>query len=618
MVNLKLNYDKKSKNPTYFIQQGFRHGKKTTTKNVYTIGKHNDLLKITDDPLAYAKKIVAEYNEEYKKNKVSLNLSIDFDKKLPYCSDTVSHSKELNIGYFFLQSIYDQLKIKDFLNSITSDTKIKYDANLINRFLTFSRILDPRSKLGIYDHLHIYYEQPDYEYASSLRFLSLLADHFDEYISHLFEHSSSVVKRDTSVCYFDCTNYYFEIESADDDYVDEVTGEVFPGFRKFGLSKQHQPSPLVQMGLFMDGQGIPISMCISPGNQNEQLCAIPNEEKIVKMFDDKQFIYCADAGLGSYDIRKFNSFGNRAFIVTQSIKKLSTPLKKAVFNDYDYKLLSSDEPIQIEKLKSFDHKDPQNLHLYNDKAYKIINADLVTELGLNETYIDQFGNTKSRKSKGDIKQCVIITFSRKMMEYQRYIRNRQIERARKLIESNRIDELKKTPNDPKRFIKKDKNTKDTYYIDEEKIKEEEKYDGYYAIATNLDAEAEVKRILEINSQRYKIEESFRTLKTYFGARPINHRNKDRIIAHFLTCYTALLIFRLLEAKLNNENRHFTTEQIIETLKNMKVINHNDLFMQSIYTNSEICEALNEVFGLELNKEYYQIKDLNKKLKKMSK
>lgn len=357
-------------------------------------------------------------------------------------------------------------------------------------------------------------------------------------------------------------------------------------------------------------------MCINPGNQNEQLCATATEEKMIKTFTDKKLIYCADVGLGSLNIRKFNSFGSRAFIVTQSIKKLSHTLKEAVFNDFDYKLLSNDEAITIDKLKTFDRHDKKNLHLYEDHAYKVISADKLVDLGLEEEMTFKNGKTQKRKAKGTLNQYVIITFSRKMMEYQRKIRNNQIERAKKLIKYNKVEDLKKNQNDPKRFIMKEKNQKGTYVINEELIKEEEKYDGFYAIATNLDAPKEAKDIFEVNSQRYKIEDCFRVLKTYFKARPVNHRKKDRIIGHFMVCYTALLIYRLMEEKLKQHHYHFTIEEIIENTKNMNVVNNHDLYYQATYSGSEICDALNDVFGLELNKEYYQPKELRKKIKKI--
>ena len=618
---MKLYYDKKSKDPTYFIQKGYRNGKKTTTKNIARIGKHSELLKITDDPLAYAKEQVARYNEEEKKNnRISMEVTIDFNEKIKICSDPVSSSTNRNIGYFFLQQLYRRLDIGSFFKKVTDGSKITFDPDLVNRFLTFSRILEPDSKLGTFSHLDHYYEQPRFGYVHILRTMDIMQEHYDEYISHLFDKSSSIVRRNTSVCYYDCTNYYFEIESPDDDYVDEVTGEFIKGLRKYGLSKQHQPAPLVEMGLFMDADGIPLSMCIAPGSDNEQTTAIPLEKKLSEMFRGKKFIYCADAGLGSLNIRNFNSMGGRAFIVTQSIKKLSGTLQEAVFNDCDYRLLSSDEAVSIKDMKSFDKTDPSNKALYLDKAYKIIPADKVVDLGFYEEKLLKNGRRRKVKSKAVLPQKVIVTFSRKMLEYQRCIRNRQIERAKKLLKNLDPETYKKGPNDVTRFIKRTSSTKsgqdvtDLYEIDQSAIDEEEKYDGYYAVATNLDDSAE--DIIRISSQRYKIEDCFRIMKTNFSARPVYHQKRERIIAHFMICYTALLIYRLLEKELDRQGTHFSVENIVETLKNMEVANIEDICYMSTYTCSQICTALNAISGLGLDKKYYQPKELNKKLKKI--
>lgn len=175
-----------------------------------------------------------------------------------------------------------------------------------------------------------------------------------------------MIPRDTSVMYYDCTNYFFESQKADEELIDEVTGEIITGLRQFGVSKEHRPNPIVEMGFIMDSKGIPISMCLHPGNTSEQLTAIPLEEQVVKMTGNSQFIYCADAGLGSYNIRKFNSMGGKAFIVTQSIKKLSTTLKEAVFNDYDFHLLSNNRCITIQNMKTFNKHVLENKGLYND------------------------------------------------------------------------------------------------------------------------------------------------------------------------------------------------------------------------------------------------------------
>lgn len=617
---MKLYYDKRAKDPIYYAQQGFRNGKKTTTRNVTKIGKHSELLKITGSPLAYAKEQIQLYNDELKNNKVSMEVVIDFDEKIKSSNDLVSSSNRVNIGYFILQQVYHDLKIGSFFKNATSDSKITFDPDQVNRFLTYARVLEPESKLGTYDHLHRYYEQPVFEYVHVLRTMDILEQNYDEYICHLFGQSNTIVPRDTSVCYFDCSNYYFEIECDDEDYIDEVTGEILKGFRKYGPSKEHKPNPVVEMGLFMDSRGMPISMCINSGSDNEQTCAIPLEKKMARMLDGKKFIYCADAGLGSLNIRKFNSMGGRSFIVTQSIKMLSETLKKAVFNDYDYRLLSNDNPVTIEGMKNFDKNDSRNLGLYNDSAYKIVEADKAVDLGLYDEILLKNGKTKKVKSKAYVKQKLVITFSRKVMEYQRYIRNRQIESAKKILAGSGPECIKKGPHDVTRFIKRtsvaksgDKVT-DTYHIDRGVIEEEEKYDGYYAVATNLDDDA--KTIIEISSKRHKIEDCFRVMKTNFSARPVHHHNRERIIAHFMICYTALLIYRLLEAKLDDYGTHFTTENIIETLKNMEVVNVQDMYYQSTYSGSQVCTALNAVFDLALDKKYYQPKELNKKIKKI--
>lgn len=619
---MKLYYDRRAKDPIYYIQQGYRNGKKTTTKNVARIGKHSELLKITDDPLAYAKEQVAKYNEEAKSGIASMEVKIDFNEKIKSSEALVSTSNQLNIGYFYLQEIYHQLNVGEFFKQAAADMKITFDPNLINRFLVHSRILSPASKLSTHGHLSKFYEQPEFEYAHIMKTMDIMEKNFDEYICHLFENSNKIIHRDTSVCYFDCTNYYFEIEEEDENYIDEVTGETVKGLRKYAVSKEHRPNPIVEMGLFMDAKGIPLSMCIAPGSDNEQTHAIPLEEKLTKMFQGKKFIYCADAGLGSFDIRKFNSMGGRAFVVTQSVKKLSEVMQQAVFNDYDYRLLSNDRPVSLEALKTFDKTNEANLPFYQDKAYKIIIADRAVDTGLYTEKKYKNGKTKQVKAKGLLKQKIIITFSRKMMEYQRAVRNRQIERAKKLLKNMDPSTYKKGPHDVTRFIKRRSVSKsndpvtDKYYLDLSVIEEEEKYDGFYAVATNLDDDAAT--ILNINAQRYKIEDCFRVMKTNLSARPVYHQLRKRIIAHFMICYTALLVLRLLEAKLDTYEKHYTTANIIETLQNMEVTNVKDMYYMATYNGSQICTSLNNLSPFNLDKKYYTPKELNKKFKKISK
>lgn len=615
-ASMKLYYDKRLKDPTYYIQQGFRNGKKTTTKNIKRLGKHSELLLITDNPLEYAKNEVKKMNEEYRSGRSEFIVTMDFNERIPSTDSLYSNSTSLNIGYLYLKDIYAKLNLSDFFKSVSSDRKITYDCNKICQFLTYARILDPASKYGTYDKLDTYYEKPQVEYQHMIRFLDILDRNSDQYLKHLFDNSENIVKRDTSVMYYDCTNYFFETEKPDEEIVDEVTGEIILGLRQFGISKENKTSPIVEMGLIMDSRGIPISMCIHPGNTNEQLTAVPLEKEVIKMTGNKKFIYCADAGLGSYNIRKFNDMGGRAYIVTQSVKKLGQEIKDIVFNDSNYRLLSNDDAITLKEMRTFNKKGANNLSLYNDFAYKVIPANTAMDTGLYEEKVYKNGRTKKVKAKGTLHQYIIVTFSRKMMEYQRTIRERQLERAKKLLRLKDPEKIKKGPNDIRRFLKNTSSDTANYVLDMDKIHEEEKYDGFYAVATNLDDSA--KDILAVAQNRYKIEDCFRIMKTNFDARPVFLRKPERIRAHFLICYTALLIYRLMECKLDDNLTHVTTSNLIKTLRNMNVVNMDDMYYKSIYSGSQTLDALERCFELQLNRKYYRPSDLNKIVKKFSK
>lgn len=615
-ASMKLYYDKRLKDPTYYIQQGFRNGKKTTTKNIKRLGKHSELLLITDNPLEYAKNEVKKMNEEYRSGRSEFIVTMDFNERIPSTDSPCSNSTSLNIGYLYLRDIYAKLNLSDFFKSVSSDRKITYDCNKICQFLTYARILDPASKYGTYDKLDTYYEKPQVEYQHMIRFLDILDRNSDKYLKHLFDNSENIVKRDTSVMYYDCTNYFFETEKPDEEIVDEVTGEIILGLRQFGISKENKTSPIVEMGLIMDSRGIPISMCIHPGNTNEQLTAVPLEKEVIKMTGNKKFIYCADAGLGSYNIRKFNDMGGRAYIVTQSVKKLGQEIKDIVFNDSNYRLLSNDDAITLKEMRTFNKKDANNLSLYNDFAYKVIPANTAMDTGLYEEKVYKNGRTRKVKTKGTLHQYIIVTFSRKMMEYQRTIRERQLERAKKLLRLKDPEKIKKGPNDIRRFLKNTSSDTANYVLDMDKIHEEEKYDGFYAVATNLDDSA--KDILAVAQNRYKIEDCFRIMKTNFDARPVFLRKPERIRAHFLICYTALLIYRLMECKLDDNLTHVTTSNLIKTLRNMNVVNMDDMYYKSIYSGSQALDALERCFELQLNRKYYRPSDLNKIVKKFSK
>ena len=613
---MKLNYDRKSHDPTYFIQVGIRNGKKVTTKNIVRIGKHSELEAITDDPLEYAKQKVAEYNKKIKEEKVDINITVNFDEKVIHKGNIISESLAKNIGYFELKQIYSELKLSDFFDKVCKGKKITFDPNQINMVLSVLRTIDPGSKLYSHSKLSSLYGDFDFPYQAISKYMDILEENYDEYLAYLFDSSNNVIKRNTSICYFDCTNFYFEKEEEDEDTYDDVTGELIKGLLKYGVSKEHRPNPIVQMGLFMDGDGIPLSMCINPGSDNESLCAVPAEQKMLKMFKNKDIIYCSDAGLGYTNTRIFNDMGGRKFVVTQSIKKLNNVIKQAVFNDCDYRFSGTGSKCSLEFMKTFDREITNNRKYYDGYIYKSIEVDNLVDLGLTETKQLKNGKTKTVKSKGTLKQRIIITYNRKMAEYQKKVRNRQIERAKNFLKHIDPETYKKGPNDVTRFIKSDiKKDKKDYYLDLERIQEEEKYDGFYAVATNI-FDMKESEILAIQSQRYKIEDCFRVLKTNFSSRPVYHWKEERIRAHFLICYTALLLYRLLEVRLDRNGTHFTTNQIITTLKNMNVVDCEGIYFKACYTGSDVLDALEQIHSLQINKKHYLPKTLNKISKKL--
>ena len=620
-----LVYDKNSKDPIYYIQTGIRLNKtKTTTRTIERVGKHSELLLEHADPLAYAIERVNTLKKQLNESTLTVETEIDFNKPLPPNHNNVPSDYVINVGCLYIRSVYKTLGLDSFFKKITGDSKIKYDPSNSWLFTITNQIMNPASKLSMSNKTDKYIGFENVEYQHILRTMDLINKHYDKYIEHLYINSQKITARDTSVFYYDCTNYYYEIEYPDDDYQDPITGEIIKGYRKYGVSKEHRPNPIVEMGLIIDKSGLPVTMCLHPGNSNEQTTAIPLENTVIKLTKNKPFVYCADGGLGSYNIRKFNSMHGRHFVVTQSIKKMKQQFQEAVFNDFDYRLLSNNKGISINDLKSMD---PKKMDLdeykkyYTDFAYKEFPAYHSEDLGL---YDDKSVKKGKTKDKLVLEQKVIVLFSLKSMAYQREIRNRQIERAKAKLKNLDPTTYKKGQNDFTRFIKRvngvDK--KNDFVIDEDLIRKEEKYDGFTAIATNY--KASINEILEIQKTRYRIEESFRILKTEFKARPAYHFTHDRIKAHFTECFTALLVFRLLEKELieygvktfstKDSKWHATVQEIIETLNRINVTKTNGYYYQATYSDSKILKCLSDRFGIDLRKQYYMEKNLRNLIK----
>ena len=551
-------------NQDVYIKQSYRKDNGKTSSRIYKkLGKYNTLLEqfsgnekeLMDWAKKEAEKETLAYNQQ--KEKVSLSLS-------PLARIPLDEERVFNIGYLFLQKICSELRMDNICRNIRNHHKFSYDFQAILTDLIYTRILAPSSKLSSYKYCHSLLEPPKYSLQDLYRALSVLAEESDFIQEELYKNSNFIHPRNSKILYYDCTNYYFEIEAED-------------GIKKYGKSKEHRPNPIVTMGLFMDADGIPLAFDIFPGNQNEQLTLKPIEKKVIKDFNCSEFIFCSDAGVGGKSNRFLNSFGNRSYVITYSLKKMKKEERELALLPTQFKVPGSNKLID---LRTLDESDPK---VYNTIYYK--EYPLVT---------------------GDMDETVIITYSPKYKAYQSKIRNAQIDRAKKMIQSSDKTRKGKGSNDPARFIQRTSVTEDgeiaqknIYQLDEAKILEESMYDGFYAVVTNL--EGDIREIININKQRWEIEENFRIMKSEFEARPVFVRREDRIKAHFLTCFISLLVYRLLEKKLGEE---FTCSQILETLRNMNVtlLSKDSGYIPS-YKRTKITDKLHSSFGFRTDYEF---------------
>lgn len=562
-------------NKDVYIYRSFRKENGKASSCIYKkLGKYNALLEQFDGNedklMTWAKEQAAKETELYKQH--TGKVSVEFSKA---AAIPMNERRSFNVGYLFLQKLCTQLRLDKVCRTIKSRHKFKYDLNAILTDLVYARILSPASKLASYEYCQSLLEPPKYSFQDVYRSLSVIAGESDFIQSELYKNSNFIHPRNNRILYYDCTNYYFEIEEEDD-------------FRRYGKSKENRPNPIVTMGLFMDADGLPLAFDIFPGNQNEQTTLKPLESKILQDFNCSEFIYCSDSGLGSSSNRRFNSLGNGAYIITHSLKKMKKEDREIALNPTQFRRIGSDQFIDIRTLDESDEE------IYNTIYYKEV--PVVT---------------------GDMDETLVVTYSPKYKAYQRKIRARQIERAERIITAPGRKRKGKNQNDPMRFVKKTSVTTDgeiaekqVYDLDEEQIQKEELYDGFYAVITNL--EGDISEIIRINRQRWEIEENFRIMKTEFEARPIYVRREDRIKAHFMTCYISLLLYRLLEKELGNI---YTADQILETLRSMQMtlLNTASGYIPS-YTRTELTDTLHKTFDFRTDYEFITKTDMRTLIK----
>lgn len=579
---MRLGWTKTKYSVSYYVQKTIYVNGSNKSQVVKRLGSEKYICETYNvtDAKAWAKEQVRLMNAAEQEDSAKFNIELCAGTDLP-----LDEQHRFNGGYIFLQDIYYQLGLDKICRAISARHLFEYDLNDILSRLIYTRILFPSSKKSSLEDAKRFLEKPSFELHDIYRALSVMAEESDYIQSRLFQNSSSLSQRKTGVIYYDCTNFYFEIEQAEDD-------------KQYGAGKENRPLPIVEMGLFMDSDGIPIAFGISPGNDNEQNTMVPLEKKMIEKFDLSRFVVCTDAGLSSAANRYFNSYdkedGCRCFITTQSTKKLKAHLKKWALDPQGWCL--SGDPSE----RKYDIRE---LEENADKEKIFFKSRWIKE----QSVINGNGCTKTV----EIEQQLIVSYSIKYRDYLRSIRNGQVERAEKMIRNGEAAIGKKRQNDPKRFIKTDHATaegevanKSASYIDQSIIKEEERYDGFYAVCTNLEDDPET--IIKVNKRRWEIEECFRILKTDFEARPVYVKRQDRIRAHFITCFIALIVYRYLEKKLGGK---YTISQIIPTLQEMDFVKYEGKGYQPVYTRTELTDALHEAFGFCTSKQIVPIKKM---------
>ena len=561
----------------YVIKTVYVNGKQKTI-TVERIGNTNEVLQKSEgeDPYIWSKKYVEELNKKEQEGTREILIKKSQTKQIEKNKNNC-----FNCGYLFLEKIYYELGIDKICEEISDKYQFKYDLNNILSRLIYGRIIFPSSKLATNELSKKFIEQPNFELQHIYRALEVINKENDFIQSELYKNSLKISKRNTGILYYDCTNYFFEIEEEN-------------GLRQYGPSKEHRPNPIAQMGLFMDGDGIPLAFNINAGNTNEQITLTPLEEKIMKDFNLSKFVVCTDGGLSSNDNRKFNNKEDRAFITTQSIKKLKKHLKEWALSKDGWRLEGENKEYDISQIETTE----ENQKLYYNKIF------------YKKRWIKENG----------LEQALIVTYSIKYKNYQQKIREKQIERARKAINSQNLKLDKVNQNDYKRFIKKINITeegeiaeKKVYTINENQIAKEEIFDGFYGVCTNL--EDDVAEIIKVNQRRWEIEESFRIMKSEFKARPVYLSRDDRIQAHFMTCYISLLIHRILEKKLEEK---YTSNDIIETLRNMNLYKEDSEGYIPAYTRTDLTDKLHEISGFRTDYEITTEKKMKKILKNIKK
>ena len=588
---MKLTITKSKNSVCFYVQRTVRKDGKVTTVTVEKLGNIDQVKARAagKDSYEWAKEYVEELNRKEYEERRQVIVSYSPGKLLK-----TGEQQAYNCGYLFLQDIYYDLKLDKISSKIASRHSFEYDLNSILSRLIYTRILYPSSKLSSLKLSEKFIEQPSFELQHIYRALSVLSEENDFIQAELYKNSQKVIERSTDVLYYDCTNYYFEIEMEDE-------------YRKYGHAKDHKPNPVVGMGLFMDHDGIPLAFTTFPGS-SEKPTLLPLERKIISDFGVGNIVVCTDAGLATDSIRKFNDIqlggeAVRSFITVQSLKdrQIKSDLQTWELDPHGWQLPGSDKEYCLDDL---------DYELDKDKIF------------YKERWIrENISGRAERIGVKPLEQRLIVSYSIKYRDYLRSIRDSQIKRAKKMI-SRGDTRSGNHSNDPRRLIDVQSVTVDGEVceyekasLDLDKVTAEERFDGFYAVCTNLE-DSPISEIIRINKKRWEIEECFRIMKTDFQARPVYLQREDRINAHFLTCFIALYIYRILEKKIGEK---YTCSQILDTLRGMLVTKTpNNIGYIPSYTRTEITDALHEAFGFRTDYEITSSRSMRSILSKTKK
>ena len=555
-----------------------------------------------------------------------------------------------NGGDLMLIPLYNRLGMPLICKEIAKGSRVKYDLDEILRTLVTSRLLFPASKAKTFDLAKGMVKPPKFGEHDMYRALSLLAGHIDDIQAKVYKNSCRFMERKTRVIYYDCANYFFEIEDNDRDYIDTETGEIITGLRKRGKSKENRPNPIVQMGMFMDMDGIPLAFVIFPGNESEQTSLQPLERVLDSKFGLTDFIVSTDAGLGSEDNRRYNMAEGRGYICVQSLPSLKGAdqamaldpkgwhiahchddnrrrvLEESYLDDngvFDLDTLREgarehDAEHAADIRKGIRKRMLQDIIFFReiivDKEQKYPNPqwEKMEKEHPGEKHHDADGKTVPKERKSVRPERLIVTYSHDFDLYLKYKREERLRTAEKIVRDKQT-KSRQSQQDPRRYVTTTYTTpsgeiavKMEMAIDKDMVKQEERFDGFYAYGTSLDDDAV--DVLRARSFHYEIEHLFRTTKTFLDARPVYLSRQDRIKSHFLICFLSMVIVKILQRQLIEANpgayrdQPLTIDSLVETLQNLRfgAIPGNNYI--PMFTRTELTDQLQQLVGLQLDNE----------------